>query len=141
MSSYNKECIVNTCEICDLAISHELEVHHIQQQSEADTNGFLKDNTHKNNLRNLVVVCKTCHDKHHAGKIEIGKVKQTSDGLIRQIVKSKETKDEKDENKIKIVEYFKKYPTMPIKRIAFELETNENIIVTEQYLRTIRKTG
>jgi DNA mismatch repair protein MutS len=40
------------------------EIHHLQEQHEADTNGFI-GHIHKNNMANLVSICKNCHDKMH----------------------------------------------------------------------------
>jgi len=56
-----------------------LEVHHIEERATA-TNGRLPDGTSMNAARNLIVVCEACHDAHHAKEIEIGPVKQTSEG-------------------------------------------------------------
>jgi hypothetical protein len=35
--------------------------------------------------------------------------------------------------------YFKKYPLLGLKRLAFELEQNEDITISESSLRAIRK--
>jgi hypothetical protein len=51
----------------------ELEVHHIHERA----------NGGDNSLRNLVVLCEACHDKHHANKLVISPLTQTSEGLER----------------------------------------------------------
>jgi DNA mismatch repair protein MutS len=72
-SSWNTQIQRRACEVCGLRIVRDLEVHHITPRSEGGGN----------QLRNLVVLCETCHDKHHAGELEIGELRLTSDGLER----------------------------------------------------------
>jgi DNA mismatch repair protein MutS len=73
-SRYNSSLIVKNCTICGYAPEKEtdlpLDVHHIGMQADADQNGFL-NNIHKNNMANLVVLCKACHQNTHKGKITI----------------------------------------------------------------------
>ena len=133
-SSYNSECIVRICEICKCQISHLLEVHHIKHQKDGGSN----------DLRNLIVVCEECHDKHHAGELEIAQAKQTSEGPMRIVkeakpkaVKTPKAKSERDDT---VLEYMKKYPNMALKRLAYELETHEDIKLSESMLRNIRKS-
>ena len=136
-SSYNKDCIVKQCEICGTSISHLLEVHHIQPQKES-SNGLFQDGSNKNHLRNLIVVCQDCHDKHHAGMLEIGEAKQTSEGVKRSIQEKKQS--EKNDKNNTVLEYINKYPNMVLKRLAYELETNEDIKISESTLRNMRKS-
>jgi DNA mismatch repair protein MutS len=141
-SSYNSSLTVQSCEICKCSINHMLEVHHIVQQSEANDNGFLPNGLHKNNLRNLIVLCSKCHDDYHAGKIKIGNVKQTSIGEVRTVemidTPKKQSKWKNEELNI-IHSYLKKYTNLSLKRICYELETNEDIKISESSLRAIRK--
>jgi DNA mismatch repair protein MutS len=83
-SNYNKNISVHSCEVCGSSISNMLEVHHITPQKDS-TNSILPNGQNKDHIRNLVVVCQSCHDKHHSNQIEIGSVKQTSNGLERDI--------------------------------------------------------
>ena len=133
VSSYNKDCIVRVCEICNTSIYHMLEVHHIAHQKDGGSN----------DLRNLIVVCQKCHDAHHAGILEIETAKQTSQGPMR-VVKEKEKKSKQTEDKSErnntVLEYMKKYPNMALKRLAYELETHEDIKLSESALRTIRNS-
>ena len=141
-SAYNKNINVKECEICKTVNSNMLEVHHIVEQKNADKNGFLPDGLHKDDSRNLIVVCKSCHDSYHAGKIHIGNVRLTSDGEKRDIhVKEEVVRQSKWKNEeLTIIHsYFKKYPSLGLKRLAFELEQNEDIKISESSLRTIRK--
>ena len=138
ISSYNSECIVKECEICKTSISHLLEVHHIAHQKDGGSN----------DLRNLIVVCQACHDAHHAGMLEIAQAKQTSEGVKRMVKKSESESNEKsnernerNERNNTVLEYMKKYPNMALKRLAYELETNEDIKLSESTLRTIKKSS
>ena len=139
-SQWNSAVQRRACEICHSAIAHDLEVHHIQQRKDAKE-GRLADGTHMNNLRNLIVVCQTCHDKHHSGELWIGPVKQTSDGPERQIDFTpfvfKPPKETEEDIK-KIQTFLTKYPDMPISRIITDLEQRHGIRVSQQKLRAIR---
>jgi len=138
ISSYNKDCIVSSCEQCGCNIHHMLEVHHITPQKNADAHGFFKHGMHKNSYSNLIVVCAKCHDEYHAGNLHIGVLKDTSIGPQRII----ETIKDEDTSHIKITikSYLLKYPKLTLKRLAFELESKEDIKVSESYLRTLRST-
>jgi len=141
-SSYNKNIIVQCCEVCNNTIHHMLEVHHIVQQKEANNDGILPNGFHKNNGRNLIVLCQLCHDKYHAGNLHIGPLKQTSNGEVRILEEKKEivSKSKWNHHDLTIIHsYFKKYPTLGIKRLAYELETNEDIKISESSLRSLRK--
>jgi len=141
-SPYNSKLAVKECEICKCSIQHMLEVHHITQQKEANKEGFLPDGSHKDSLNNLIVLCSKCHDEYHAGKLIIGKMKQTSYGEVRTITQletPKKISKWKNEELEIIHSYLKKYPTLGLKRLAFELEQEENIKISEQSLRLMKK--
>lgn len=72
-SSWNAEIQRRACEHCGHAIVKELEVHHLEERARGGGN----------QLRNLAVLCDSCHDKHHAGDITIPPLTQTSEGLER----------------------------------------------------------
>jgi DNA mismatch repair protein MutS len=82
-SLYNKSKIVDSCEICDYKPKGKFELpldtHHIEFQCNADTKGII-GNFHKNELFNLVILCKECHIKVHQSKINISGYIQTSKG-------------------------------------------------------------
>jgi 5-methylcytosine-specific restriction endonuclease McrA len=47
------------------------EVHHLQHQSEADSEGYINKNgykIHKNNEANLITLCETCHHDFHSSQ-------------------------------------------------------------------------
>lgn len=76
-SKYNSKLYVDTCNICFKKQANE--VHHILEQKNADKYGFIGHH-HKNRLSNLLNICEECHDKIHAGEIEIEGYVQTSFG-------------------------------------------------------------
>lgn len=88
-SNYNKKKIVNSCQVCNLKPKLgdiPLETHHIHEQQTADKDGFIitdkNDRFHKNEIYNLVILCKDCHYKIDTKELIINGYKQTSKGLI-----------------------------------------------------------
>lgn len=77
-SRYNPQIRVDSCVLCGKKI--ELQTHHIKEQAKADSNGFIGD-VYKDDLYNLIVVCRGCHENIHCNKIEIV-TDQGSQGLI-----------------------------------------------------------
>jgi DNA mismatch repair protein MutS len=69
LSKYNAEVVVSACQIC--GGRKQLETHHIVPQASADAEGRIAPGKHKNTKENLVVLCESCHDKHHRGMLEI----------------------------------------------------------------------
>ena len=65
-SHFNSKKVMGNCEKCGAIGS---EVHHLQHQSEADQNGFIRkpDGTvfHKNHPANLMTLCESCHHNMH----------------------------------------------------------------------------
>mgnify|MGYP006146600157 CR=1 FL=1 len=77
-SSYNSKKIKSKiCELCKKNPS--CDVHHLQFQENADKNGFINGQFHKNQQANLVSICKECHDRIHKENKQLKKVK-TSNG-------------------------------------------------------------
>lgn len=62
-SVYNRRKVRGKCEMCNNHIGEE--THHLQQQKDADKNGFI-GSIHKNHPANLLTVCEKCHDKIHS---------------------------------------------------------------------------
>jgi DNA mismatch repair protein MutS len=71
-SVYNRRKVRGKCEICNNHIGEE--THHLQQQKNADTNGFI-GSIHKNHPANLLTVCEKCHDKIHSPNNSAGATK------------------------------------------------------------------
>lgn len=80
-SSWNSAIKRQACEHCGATVVRDLEVHHIHERAKGGGN----------HLRNLVVLCEACHDKHHANEIDIVPLTQTSEGLERFSYKPQET--------------------------------------------------
>jgi len=80
VSKYNATKVRGMCEICNKRVG--VEVHHLQQQKDADDNGFI-NNFHKNHKANLISICEKCHDNIHNGKEENNptKKKKTTKGM------------------------------------------------------------
>ena len=87
-SSWNSAIVRKECEICHNTITKDLEVHHIQERHDA-VNGRNKDGTGVHDMRNLVVLCEACHDSHHAGKLHIPSLVDTSEGPERKVQKER----------------------------------------------------
>jgi len=66
-SHFNSKKLVTMCEKCGIEMGKE--VHHLQQQKDANEDGFivLKDGSsfHKNHVANLMALCEKCHDEMH----------------------------------------------------------------------------
>ena len=61
-SRYNSSVYIDSCEMCGKNPDH---THHINHQSTADSNGYIK-HFHKNIKANLMVLCENCHHKVHS---------------------------------------------------------------------------
>jgi DNA mismatch repair protein MutS len=143
-SSWNSNLVRKECEVCKHPIVRDLEVHHIKQRADAENKQFA-DGSKMNDLRNLIVVCQGCHDKHHAGEIEIGVEKQTSKGPQRDVTttppkaaKEKVSKWSVQERST-IEQYLKQFKHLPLARIAYDLEQQEHILISVASLRKIRE--
>jgi DNA mismatch repair protein MutS len=144
-STWNPLVVRKECEICKAAIVRDLEVHHIQHREHA-VNGRLQDGTSMNNIRNLIVVCQGCHDKHHAGLLEIGPQKQTSVGPQRVIQETGSPTSKKvkvkwtDEELATIEKYLRDYPHLPIPRLVYDLKQKEAIEMSDAALRKMKNS-
>jgi DNA mismatch repair protein MutS len=116
-SLWNPNIQRKECEVCGDPVVKELEVHHILPRAEGGSN----------ELRNLVVLCEKCHDKHHAGQLEVGELRQTSEGLERSTtvftapVKKKAPKWTEEQMET-IRTAIQKFSGRPLTRICLELE-------------------
>lgn len=120
-SLWNPNIQRKACEVCGDSVMKELEVHHILPR--ADGGG--------NDLRNLVVLCEKCHDKHHAGELEVGELRQTSEGLERSttvftadaVAKQKKKAPKWTEGQMETIRTaIQKFSGRPLTRICLELE-------------------
>jgi len=143
-SSWSPEIVRKECEVCNKQITTELEVHHIIPRATA-TNSMLSDGTNMNDKRNLIVVCKNCHDEVHNGDITIGQMNVTSDGVERKIIKEttpqlsvKKSKWSVEDRGI-IVDTLSKYSSLSLKAIRAHLSSKHGIEISEGVLGKIRK--
>jgi DNA mismatch repair protein MutS len=135
-SVWNPAIQRHKCEVCGAAVVKDLEVHHIIPRSEGGLNA----------LRNLVVLCETCHDKHHAGEIEVGELKQTSEGFERSSVMVSAVESRKsvkarvspwsEEQLTSIRAALEKYKGRPLTRTTLALQ-EEGITISPAQLRRI----
>jgi DNA-directed RNA polymerase specialized sigma subunit len=93
----------------------------------------------------LVVICQKCHDDVHAGKIDVGEVKVTSDGperVIKEDIKTapiqKKSKWSAEEHEI-IVSTLHKYSTLSLKSIEAHLSSKHDIRISVSALGKMRK--
>ena len=80
-SSYNRDVIVQHCEICKSRES--LESHHIEFQERFEGRPSLAG-VRKDQAGNLVVLCERCHDRLHGGRLEIDGWREGSEGRVLQ---------------------------------------------------------
>jgi DNA mismatch repair protein MutS len=86
-SNYNKKKITSHCEICNYTPPNKnqipLDTHHINEQKDADYNGFFENKSfHKNEKFNLVTLCKPCHKKIDTGELVVTGYKQSISGVF-----------------------------------------------------------
>jgi hypothetical protein len=81
---YNAKKIRGICEICKTSMGEE--THHLQEQKDANSNGFIGNN-HKNHIANLISVCEKCHNNIHSPKKE-----ESGEKIKKRMVKKKTTK-------------------------------------------------
>jgi len=74
ITAYNSKKVRGKCEMCKKEVGEE--IHHMQQQRDADANGFI-GSFHKNHPANLISVCKNCHDKFHRNEKHDSQKKQS----------------------------------------------------------------
>ena len=79
-SNYNRELYVDKCEICGKSNNEiQLDTHHIKEQHNFNDNKLL-GHIKKDNLDNLVVLCKFHHNEVHHGKLIINGYIHTNEG-------------------------------------------------------------
>ena len=109
-SLYNCDLYMDKCSVCG---KDAVDTHHIKEQNTADENDMI-GNIHKNNLSNLVALCKECHINTHNGNLEINGFVQTSCGkeLDVNIISDDELLEKKkgrkkfNESEIKIIKSY-----------------------------------
>jgi 5-methylcytosine-specific restriction endonuclease McrA len=146
ISDWNSGVQRRVCSACGSNTVRDLEVHHIEARATA-TQGRLADGSDMNNMRNLAVLCASCHDRVHSQKLEIGPTKQTSEGPILEVkdlqafaYKAKPKGDLTEEQLEAVKNDLRKYKTLQPARLIFYIEQHHGIKLTTQRLKTIRAT-
>lgn len=81
-SKYNSMKYLTKCELCNKKNQSELETHHIVEQKDSNEEGLIENELyHKNELFNLMVLCKECHKKITFGKLKTSKKLLISDKI------------------------------------------------------------
>ncbi len=141
-SSWNSSIVRKECEVCKKAIQSDLEVHHIQPRASA-TNQILADGSHMNDKRNLIVICQKCHDDVHAGTMEIGELKVTSDGPERSISMFSPMPKKKgkwsDEEMKTVKETLQKCSSLSLRAIRAYLSSEYSIEMSETILARVKR--
>ena len=102
-SRYNNELFMSECKICHARAE---DTHHIMYQCQSNTDGYF-ETFHKNNINNLIPLCKSCHDKEHNGMIKIKGYKQSSKGIIVDVENMEDKIQKVVENEISEDDYSK----------------------------------
>jgi DNA mismatch repair protein MutS len=147
-SAWNSQLVRKMCELCRHSITSELEVHHIEPRRLAKK-GVLQDGSSMNDPRNLIVLCKTCHDQIHSSDETVESVdlslQMTSNGPERMIRSPGESSKNKKHGKWseeeieQIQAVLKKYHTQSLKSIRGLLSSTYGIAVSESVLSRMRK--
>lgn len=123
-SRYNNNVYFDKCDIC---AKESKEIHHIKHQCKADSRGYI-DSTFVNNKNNLMNVCTICHDKIHAGDINIEGYKQTSNG-VELFWSSSSKNNEYPDNIVDIIIDYKQ-KRLSMEKIVTALKEDYNINIT-----------
>ena len=142
-SIYNKDIYLNECQICKKNKNEtSLDVHHILFQKDFDMNDNI-EHIKKDNINNLVVLCKDHHNDVHNNKLKIYGYDKTLEGkrvLKYEFVEEKKKKF-KYEYLVNFIEsnYYKEYNNKIIKLsfIKNDIFLKKNIKISDNTLRKI----
>jgi len=145
MSAWNSGVQRKECAKCGSGVVRDLEVHHIQMRSGADAVGRLADGTHQNHIRNLIVLCEACHQKHHAGGLEVAPLKASSSEAAaaaeepEAAAKKPLQRTKWSPEQIEIIRgYLRNFPKVAPKRLVYDLEEKESIVISVASLARFR---
>jgi 5-methylcytosine-specific restriction endonuclease McrA len=143
MSAWNSGVQRKECAKCGSGVVRDLEVHHIQMRAGADAAGRLADGTHQNHIRNLIVLCEACHLKHHAGELEVGPLKAGSASTAAaeepQALQKPLQRTKWSPEQIEIIRgYLRNFPKVAPKRLVYDLEEKESIVISVASLARFR---
>ena len=140
-SAWNSSVIRTICEMCGNSIVKSLEVHHVRERSDANSNGRLPDGSSVHARANLSTLCETCHDAVHAKASVLGPVIQTSEGSERSVsVKTESSKSKWSEEELATIKnVFVKFPSLSDKNLSnYLLNSSYNIKISPATLKKMR---
>jgi hypothetical protein len=156
-TSWTADLVRFKCDWCE--VTEGLEVHHIQERHEAEGKRN-QDGTPLNHPSNLVVLCVSCHDKHHNQSISVSPVQDTSEGPQRpnlqqyayvppaqklqaaqaaQVAKKTILSTFSSEQQLEIRAFFTVNRLDPFQLLKLKLETEHGIRLTEAKFKTLLK--
>lgn len=122
-SKYNNNIYIDECKNC--GSTENLETHHINFQKNANQEGFI-EHFHKNSKHNLMILCKTCHDKIDTNELIIEN---------NEIIKSERKTNKKfNKNEIDFIKSLKEKNITQKNAVVFLKQKNISIGAT-----TLRK--
>tara|TARA_B110000037_G_C17125260_1_gene507752 strand:- start:139 stop:3255 length:3117 start_codon:yes stop_codon:yes gene_type:complete len=137
-SIYNKNLYVDKCSICGVnGIKEDLHTHHIKEQQYFDNNDLL-GHIKKNNINNLVVLCKKHHHDVHHGKLNINGYDDTTNGKILnyEIVNIKKSNKKFNNEMIEIINKFKN-SGVSMSNVILQLKNTHDIKISKTTLSKI----
>jgi DNA mismatch repair protein MutS len=134
-SKWNTDLIKQSCIRCGSFTN--LHAHHIQERHEgrSDRN---KDGTDLHGLRNLLVLCESCHINHHSEDSTLS-VLDTSVGPMLDSAR-KQKKAVFSPEVLDVIRETRATSNLPYKLLVFKLEREHGIIITEKQLRALEAT-
>jgi DNA mismatch repair protein MutS len=139
VSQWNSDLLKTSCVKC--GSFSNLHAHHIQERNETTT-GRNIDGTALNGLRNLMVLCETCHTNHHCGVDTISSVVDTSIGPIHDYSPKAKKREAFTKEVLDVIrETQAKSKNLHTKLLVFKLEKEHGISITEKELIKIVHQG
>ena len=145
-SKYNSDLFIKHCLVCES--SENMEVHHIQFQCAADENNYI-EHIHKDNLSNLVPLCKKCHINVHNKRLKINGYKKTTEGIIldyetiseEDFKLKKKSRKKFNDDEIALIKKYRNIPNLSQKTVCFKLKHEYNIQISTSTLSKIWKNN
>lgn len=134
-STWNSELEKRSCTKC--GGFNNLHAHHIQERHLANGSRNL-DGTALHHPRNLVVLCAECHQEEHSTKADTGPLEDTSEGPKQSLlVAKKQSKKKFTDEQLLVIHETKNTNNLPYKLLAFKLEKEHGITITEKQLKAL----